>query len=310
MEPTIIYDVPHLISWDWRVAADLFFGGIGIGAFLFALLVDWRYGGKYRRICQTAAIAAPFFVVLGLIFLMLEMGHPMRLFMTFTVIRLQSPLWWGGIFQTIFIVGTVFYAFQWYAGDEDGAGARRVLGWWLLPVALVVGAYHGFLLSLLRAHPLWNTGPTLVAAVLGFVTTGIAAVMFIHLIRMWIAGRLAQTEWAAEFLTDMHEVRNILGAALLMQVFTFFVWWISLQSGLAPARTALEAANAAYGPLFWYGGVGAGLVVPLILGGYNAFLGEKGRLGLEVNIIWLTSALILVGGFVFRLAVVLGGQLA
>ena len=88
------------------------------------------------------------------------------------------------------------------------------------------------------------------------------------------------------------------------------MWWISLQSGLAPAQMALNAANAAYGPLFWYGGIGLGLVIPLALGAYTVVYGGRAGVRLEVNMIWLTSGLILVGGFIFRLAVVLGGQMA
>lgn len=308
METVVTYNVPHLIYWDWRVAADLFFGGIGVGAFLFAVLVDWRYKGKYQRICHTAALSAPIFVVLGLLFMLSEMGQPMRLFLTFTVFQPKSPLWWGGIFQMLFIIGTVYYAYEW-SKPLDGS-KRQTIGVVLLPIALIVGAYHGFLLSLIRARPLWNTGPTMVAAVLAFITTGIAAVMFIHLIRMMVAGRLGQTEWVQEFLTDMAEVRNLLGIALILQVFTLFVWWLSMQFGLAPAQEALRVADAAHGPLFWYGGIGLGLLIPLALGAYTVAYGGRTGVRFEVNMIWLTSGLILVGGFIFRLAVVLSGQLA
>ena len=51
---------------------------------------------------------------------------------------------------------------------------RLIIG---IPVALIVGAYHGWLLTIARARPLWNTGPAMVAAIVGFVTTGMAAVL-------------------------------------------------------------------------------------------------------------------------------------
>ena len=309
MQTTIVYTVPHLAYWDWRVAADLFFGGIGVGAFLFTLLVDWRYQGKYRRICQTGAVMAPLFVVVGLLFLLSEMGHPFRVVYTLTTVQLKSPLWWGGIFQVLFILGTLVYAYQWF-WPEQRATARRWVGWLTLPVALIVGAYHGLLLSAIRARPLWSTGPTTVAALLGFLTTGIAAVMIVHLVRMKLAGRLANAAWVVEFLTDMREVRNILGAALLLQLFTFFIWWLSLLLGMQPAQQALAAANAAWGPWFWFGAIGVGLVLPLLLGGVAMVRGSRIGNALEINTIWVTSGLILVGGFIFRLAVVLGGQMA
>jgi protein NrfD len=309
MDTTIVFNAQQGALWDWRVAVDLFFGGMGVGAFLFAVLIDWRYQGKYSRICQTGAWLAPLFVIIGLFFVMLKMGRPMAIFLTFTTYAPSSPLWWGGIFQTLFLLGTIYYAIQWM-NPEAGEKARRRLGWSLIPIAFIVGAYHGFLLSVFRAKPLWNTGPTMVAAILGFVTTGIAAILLIHLLRMKRSGRLGQKEWVKEFLGDVREIRLVLGAALIAQVFTFFIWWISLKYGNLSAQEALAAANAAYGPLFWWVGIGLGLILPLLLGSYIVFRGERASLNTEVNFIWGTSALILMGGFVFRLAIVLGGQVA
>lgn len=309
MDTIMTYNFPNPLIWDWRVALDLFFGGMGVGAFLFALLVNWRYQGKYKRICQTGAVLAPVFVVTGLLFLMLKMGRPMAAFHTFTHLAPTSPLWWGGIFQTLFIIGTVIYAFAW-TDEAEPPKWRDKLGWGLLPLALIVGAYHGLLLGIFRAKPLWNSGPTVIAAILGFITTGIAAIMLIHLIRMKVAGRLNQSNWVHEFLTEMRDVRLILGVSLLLQIFTFFIWWISLKYGSQAAQDALIAANAAFGWLFWYGGIGLGLGLPLLLGGFTALRQEKIGLGFEVNTIWMTSAMILAGGFIFRLAVLLGGQAA
>jgi formate-dependent nitrite reductase membrane component NrfD len=157
---------------------------------------------------------------------------------------------------------------------------------------------------------LWNSGPTVVAAILAFMTTGVAAIMLVHLLRMKLAGRLRDEGYVHEVLADLREVRLILGAALLAQGFTLFIWWLSLKYGYLGAQQALEAANAAYGPLFWSVGIGLGLVVPLLLGAYTMASQDRVSVRFEVNMIWITSGLILVGGFVFRLAVVLGGQAA
>ena len=42
------------------------------------------------------------------------------------------------------------------------------LGRILIPLTFIVGAYHGLLLAVLGSHPLWNTGPTVIAALLAF----------------------------------------------------------------------------------------------------------------------------------------------
>jgi len=308
MEPNIFYGIQSGPYWDWRIALDLFFGGAGVGAFLFGVGLDTAFKGRYSRITQTAAILAPILVVAGLLSLLAELGRPAHLFLTFTHFAPSSPLWWGGIFQTLFVAGSIWHAVKWRRPGPDRN--RRLLGWELAPIAIVVGAYHGMLLAVVTARPLWNTGPTVVAALLGFAATGIAAVMLTHLLRMKFGGRLRLEEHVNTFLHDMTPVRYILGATLVLQLATFFLWWVSLRFGSLQDKQALAAANASMGPLFWWVGIGLGLAVPLVLGGFVIAQGETAKRTLQVNMIALTSVLILVGGFFFRLAVVLGGQVS
>ena len=306
MDPSVVYNVQPGPYWDWKVALDLFFGGAGVGAFLFSVALFELWGRRYRRIPQTGAFLAPGLVVLGVVFLLLKLGRPAHLFLTFTNFAPTSPLWWGGIFQTLFVVGAIWYAYKWRSTEPDPS--RRLLGRVLVPVAIIVGAYHGLLLAVITARPLWNTGPTVVAALLGFASTGIATVMLTHLVRMWLGGRLFEPSHVGQFLDDLKPVRYVLGATLLLQLGTFFFWWLSLYFGRLEDRLALDAANAAWGPAFWVLGIGLGLVVPLALGGWLIWRGEAAHRRSQVLVVGLTSGLILIGGLFFRLAVVLGGQ--
>lgn len=307
MDPDIVFNVQQGIYWDWKVAIDLFFGGAGVGAFIFAVLLYEFWGQRYKRIPQTAALLAPALVALGLLLLMLKLGRPYYIFRTFTTVAPTAPLWWGGVFQTIFLVGSAWYAYLWRNPEPNSK--RRTLGLLLTPIALVVGTYHGMLLAVLPSRPLWNTGPTVLAALAAFVTTGIAAVMVTHLVRMKLAGRLADRDHVNTFLTDLKPVRNILIGALLLQLGTAFLWWTSLRFGDLADRMSLEAANAGYGPMFWILGVGVGLVLPLVLGAYAVWGSNRDNPRFQVRTVAVTSSLILVGGLFFRLAVVLAGQL-
>ncbi len=306
MDPTIVHNVQIGPYWDWKVAFDLFFGGAGVGAFLFSVALIEFWGRRYRRVPQTAAFLAPVLVVLGLLFLLLKLGRPFHLVLTFTNFAPTSPLWWGGIFQTLFVTGAVWYAFMWRNTEPNPK--RRWLGRLLVPVAVIVGAYHGLLLAVINARPLWNTGPTVVAALLAFASTGIAAVMLTHLARMGLAGRLSDPH-AGQFLDDVKPVRNTLAVTLILQLGTFFFWWLSLFFGSLEDRLALDVANVAWGPTFWGLGIGVGLILPLLLGGWFVWRGEASRRHFQVAVVGLTSIMILVGGLFFRLAMVLGGQL-
>jgi protein NrfD len=307
MDQSIAYGVQQGFYWDWKVALDLFFGGAGVGAFVFSVGLYEFWGRKYRRIPQTAAFLAPILMGAGLLLLMLKLGRLQNIFHTFTNFAPTSPLWWGGIFQTVFLVGAIWYALLWR--DQEPNATRRRLGLALTPVAFVVAAYHGMLLAVMPARPLWNTGPTVVAALAAFATTGVAAVMIVHLLRMRAAGRLADEAHVTEFLGDLAPVRWVLGGALLMQLGTFFLWWMSLRFGDLADRAALVAANEGFGLMFWGLGIGVGLVLPLLIGAYAVWKGNTGNASRHVRVVALTCSLILVGGVFFRLAVVLAGQL-
>jgi len=308
MESILSYEVQSGAAWGWKVVLDLFLGGAGVGAFLLAVGIHAGFRGRYRRICQTAAWIAPVLIVAGLVALLLKMGRPELMVLVFTQFAPTAPLWWGGILQTVLVIGTIWYALRWRSTDAADDDTTRRVGLLLMPIAVIVGAYHGLLLAVVTSRPLWNTGPTVVAAMLGFATTGIAAVLLTHLLRMKRAGRLADTEHLGEFLDDMRPVRTVLVAALVAQLGTFFLWWLSLAYGSLRDIQALAAANASYGTVFWWGGIGLGLVLPLLLGAYCVARKAGAGRQMEVNMILLTSTLILVGGFLFRLAVVLAGQ--
>lgn len=307
METEIVYSIQSGPFWDWRVALDLFLGGAGVGALLFAILLDERFRGKYRRICHTGAWLSPLLILAGLLLVMMKLGRPFHLFLAYTNFNPSAPLWWGGIFQPLLVVGAFIYAFRWIGAKQEDPG-RLWLGRILVPVALIVGVYHGLLLATNVARPLWNTGPTVVAALLGFASTGIAVVLLVHLVRMKIRGRLDDQEHVAAFLDDLRIVRNILVAVLVLQLGTFFLWWLSLKYGSQQDQQALASANELYGTMFWWLGIVIGLILPLVLGAIAVMRGEAKNRQLQVVMIGTTSFLILVGGFFFRLAMLLGGQ--
>ena len=118
MDPEIIYHVQPGPYWDWKVTVDLFLGGAGVGAFLFSVVLSELWGRRYRRIPQTAAMLAPVLVGVGVLFLMVKLGRPTALLQTFVNFAPTSPLWWGGIFQTVFIAGAVWYAIRWRDTDS------------------------------------------------------------------------------------------------------------------------------------------------------------------------------------------------
>ena len=298
----ITYTVPHLMYWDWRIAADLFIGGVGVGAFVIAVLNSLYYKDKYPAVSKIGAVLSPILIAAGLLFLLAELGHPTRIWRTVTGFNVSSPLSWGALFQTLMIVVGAIYAYLWLKPGSSKA-ARKFVGIVGLPIALIVGANHGWLLAISPARPLWNTGPATVTAMIGFATTGMAAILLVLCFkRKAPAAEQPASAWM------IHDFRALLVGALIVQTLSFLVWYVSLNYGNADAQAALVAANEAYGPIFWFVGIGLGLIVPVGLQ-LSEIIGKKDGTTHNVPLTLLTVVLILVGGYVFRYAVVMGGQI-
>lgn len=309
MEPEIVYQIQAGPIWDWRVAMDLFLGGAGVGALLFAVFLDLVFHGKYRRICQTATWLSLILVSAGLLVLLTKMGRPFHLLTTYFNFNPNSPLWWGGVFQPLFIIGAFMYARKWKTAEPNTPDkSRLIMGIAMGVLAIVVGGYHGLLLGVNTARPLWSAGPTVVSAMLSFITTGMAAVMIVHLVRMKLAGRLSEEGGAKNFFRDMTIARAILVGGLILQLGTFFLWWLSLKAGDLQSQQALAQANEDFGKSFWWIGIGVGLIVPIALSLVDIVRRGRALVSQVVPNLALTSLLILVGGYYFRLAVVLAGQ--
>ncbi len=311
MESIVVYDVPHLVYWDWRIAADLFCGGIGVGAFLVAVLSSLYYKDRQPEVSRIGAILAPVFVILGLIFLLTELGRPFRLYKTVAGFNVSSPLSWGGPLQTIFIGVSVVYAYLWLKPGRERL--RKIVGVIGVPFAVAVGAYHGWLLTIVRARQLWNSGPAMVAALIGFATTGMAAVLLVLCLMPLLSRKAADEAQAARAAFDgsaLGGLRNILVVLLVLQCFTFYIWWIGMFYGTTDRTVALATANAELGPLFWTVGVGLGLVVPAALHIGEIVLGGWKWNRLNTKLAIATSTLVLIGGFIYRYAVLIAGQLS
>ncbi len=300
MDPILFYNTQAGPVWDWRVVVDLFAGGVGVGAVLFAIVLSRFDDRRYQRLAQTGAIIAPFLISFGLLFLFWKLGNKLNVFQMALNFAPTSVMWWGFLLQSALVALGLVYAWQWR--DISPNPGRDQLGLLVGVLALLVGCYHGLLLATLTSHPLWAGGLTVLMAVLAFVSTGIAGTFIAHLIRT--RGDVAEGEDSAAYARGLLPVRNVLAFTLLLVLATVALWWIDLYYGSLQSRQALAAASDAYGSVFWVLGIGLGVIVPLLL--LAGFVGKTSTK--TVSMMGLASILILAGGFVLRYVLVLGGQ--
>jgi protein NrfD len=281
----------HDQFWGGSIALDLYFGGIGVGTFLFAVMLSFFYGEKCQLACKVAALVTPISVAFGFLFLIGHLGHPERFYLVYTKVRLTSPIWWGAWFQALFSLISIAYAWMWWKNPDNPR--KKILGYIGVPFALAVGVYHGFVLMVFKSKPLWNTGPTTVTAICGFIMTGIALVVLI----------MSLMTRENSLLEELKISRNIMGAAIAVQLLTLALWVSSLYFGTGESHVAMLRLVQDYGGLFWGVAVIVGLALPLVIGA-AAIVHEKntGRFSYAVPLI--TSLMVLVGGFAVRYVVI------
>lgn len=290
MESKIAYNIFHLVYWDWRIAADLFLGGVGVGAFLYAMFIYYYRNKQKVMMVKIGSIIAPIAVAGGILIMFTEMGHPFRIHNTLIHFNPTSILSWGGLLQQIFIALSAYFAFLILSGKNDVL--REKLGILVTLCAVCIGFYHSFLLSFATARPLWNSGLTTIISIVSSLATGIATVLI-------CASYTEQGKREIEELSGL--TVNLLITLLLLQVIAILVWIISLATGGVHLVNALNALNREFGTLFWLGVVLVGTVAPFLL-----LVSRRGK----SFPVFLTSVLILIGGFIFRYVLVLCGQMS
>jgi formate-dependent nitrite reductase membrane component NrfD len=243
-------------------------------------------------------------VVLGLLLLIFELGQPLRVWHLFTGFFTLSPMSMGSWLLLLWNLVAVAMIALWFAEAhepaEEPAGLFARVASWLRPLvpaipvltwiqfalsALLI-AYTGVLLSATN-QPLWSMTWFLPALfVASAVSTGIAALMLVLVLRKEKpAGSLSYLGRADVFV-------------YVIELVTLVLFLVALGS----ARNVLVTGRL--GVFFWVGAVLIGMLVPFGLGLRAMVQGkENGLLSL------LAASWAIAGGLVLRDVIVLGGQI-
>lgn len=290
------------LNWGLPVAIDLFCAGLGAGALLLAVVAQLANDRKYRAVSITGAFIAPWPVICGVLLLVVDLGRPLRFWEM--VIRREGP---GvlGIFMfnplstmsigtwllSAFVIGSLVYLVAYLAtiAFDWGKIARGVIGIAMLPIALGVTIYTGVLIAA-TAQPLWNTAVLPLVFVPSAIACGMASVILILAL-----GRILETSYEAG--SPVAALEKLMAGTLVVELVAVILFMIA---GIKSAGMKYMIGPG-FGALWWVGIIGLGIVLPVLVGLRGA---KKPQLSLVI------SALVLLGGFFLRYAILYAGQLA
>jgi formate-dependent nitrite reductase membrane component NrfD len=287
-----------MVIWNWTIVTYLFLGGLSGGLFTaVAALESYGQSKPFERTLVWGANLTWIFLAIGMIALIIDLGRPERGINTVLSPNLTSPMSWGVIVLSIFmLLGLAYWV------SHTGFLIRKVYPplWELLKryravlailggaFAVMTGIYTGILLTYAR-YPLWNSPILPLLFLASALATGYA--LFLFIVKFTNEG---QNTNLGKQLPKLVILLGALELGITLVYITFLP---------TDARTALLSVGNGYGLLF----------LLVFLGG-GVLLGEIGlplielRTQKEAEVLFYgATVLTLLGGFVLRYVVVFLG---
>ena len=269
----------HMI-WDVRVAIDQFFGAMGAGLLLAAIMIR-----KQAATAKLAATISPVVTVLGILVMFTELGNPIGMY-NILFGNPGSVLFMGSFLQGAFVLVSVLYAASYYGFKIAPENLLAVAG---AVLAVMLGAYHGLLQSAVIARPVWNSQLLPVISVISGLTSGLA-------IAMALSSKAAdETDGVIAALAQPFKWLIIGQVVALLVMGVQFAFY-------SPAYVAESGGDVlSKSGLFWLGAVVIGAVLPALAAFTTAAADLKKRTA-------VISVLVMVGALAYRFVLLQAGS--
>jgi formate-dependent nitrite reductase membrane component NrfD len=285
-------------DWGWLIVFYFFFGGLAGGCYFLAVLIDFFGRPEDRPLARLGYyIAFPCVLISGIL-LILDLNRPLRFWHMLLenntlqpMFKYYSPMSLGswallifGLFSFIAFLGALVEAGRLHWAALRGVRPPGAVGGVLAIIGGLLGfyvtGYTGVLLAVTN-RPIWSDTP-----LLGMLFVVSAASISAALIIL-LADR---NRWTTPALHALHR----------MDVWVIVLELIVLVAFLASLGPVFRAWISAWGLLLLIGVVLLGMLVPLALSWRRDWLGP-------FNLITY-AALVLLGGFLLRLAIVFSSE--
>lgn len=280
--------------WGVIIACYLFLAGLGGGAFITSAFLRWRHPEAVNMI-RIGRVIAPVVVIVGLLLLMVDakagLHNPWRFALLLT--NFGSVMTWGVVFLGAFVVVALVVA----ALDLTKHRVPFALDIVGSVLGACVGVYTGCLLGVCKTFPLWNNGMLPILFLVSAVSTGMASVLLVAIIRH--PEEFNRVGVLKKFHFCLPIIELVCVASLLFIT----------ASNASPAgwNSVMSLVAGDYALAFWLVFVIIGLVGPTALETWLLFFSprefEESRKAHMIS--FASDAGVLVGGFALRLLVLL-----
>jgi polysulfide reductase chain C len=293
------------LTWEFPVAVDLFFAGVGAGSFCLGAIAARKKGQGWEACARMASLLAPLAIVFGLSMLILDLRNKARFWMTLRVLNANSPMSIG-----VWLLSAFFMVSALFAVCGLPVSIRQRIPWlgkfsvWSRPelktmlgligifLALGVSVYTGVLL-LVSIIPVWRNLSLPLLLFLSAISTGFAGGMVLAMLFL-------RKKDAAATREPLRFIKRSYRVILPFYLFMALVFVLTLILSPVSENHAIHFMTGWSGLIWWAGVVGIGIVVPLIFVMRKEAIRNRGA--------GVMFGCVLIGGFLLRMVLILAGQ--
>jgi len=272
-------------GWNWILAVDFFFAGMGGAMLVIAGIIDLFAAGGQTSLLGN--FLGPVFMSVGSGILIFDLGRPFQAWRVF--MNPKAILTVGARVMTLSIIaGLAYTSFGLSMLPWSGwIAVRKILAVVCILTGLVVAIYPSFVLGRNKGRPFWGGSGMMGLFLISSFATGLAA----HI----LSGMILPPA-APEALGSFPGLTALLLACQLL--FWVGYLWTKLSGATAPEKEAAQKwINGKFAAPFKNGFILAGTVAPMILILTPVTLCQA-----------LGALLVLAGGLVMRVLVVYAGE--
>lgn len=281
-------------SWGLWIVFYIFFIGLSAGSFLLSTMVYVFNMKQYEKIGKLALFTALFSLMAGLLFVLMDLGHPERFWRTLVYRQPNSVLSWEIQFYLLYML--LVLAEIWFLMREELSlksaactGSRaliyrclslgykvpadrtvlekhrqqnhkwmKILGIAGIPTAIGVHGGTGSIFGVVMAKSYWNSGLTPIIFLVSALVSGAALMLFLY---MLLGDAKKQHDSLAKNLSSL--LALFIGLDLLLMAAEFL---IGLYNPIPDERQAflnIVAGERWY--IFWLGQLGLAVILPILL---------------------------------------------
>lgn len=295
-----------MIVWGFPIWLYLWLAGIAAGAYFAAFLAE--YFGKHtdHRLLRIALYLGIPAALAGVIFLLTDLGYPIRFWHLFVFFNFTSPMSIGSWLLVLWTIISMLILFLWHIRSRipiKPVNLQRIMNYLRRAgffISVLLMSYTGVLLAASN-QPLWASTFLLPPLfVVSAISTGAAALILVSLImRIW--------KIYGETIRRMVQVDAII---IMVELVVLLVYLFLLsQSGIPGASESMKQLTAGTLAIpFWIGVVLLAILLPFVLEVIH--WGKKiGKHKIVFASSIASSVSVIFGGLILRTVIVIGGQI-